>query len=130
MTTKRQEPLATVVYDSRTGNVQRFINRLKNERNWDFVKVEPNLKINKAYHFLTYTTGIGAVPDSTKKFVTNNPNVLTVSSSGNMNWGPYFGIAADKIAKQTGCDILMKFELSGTKHDIDKFIAGVELYGN
>lgn len=121
-----QADLPTVVYDSRTGNVQRFVNRLKKEKNWTFIRITPQMEIKGSYHLLTYTTGIGAVPESTRKFVENNPNVVSVSSSGNMNWGQYYGVAADYVAEKNGCDVLMKFELSGTQRDVDEFIARVQ----
>ena len=36
-----------IYYDSKTGNVQRFVDKIKKERpNWNFVKIEPSMKID------------------------------------------------------------------------------------
>ena len=90
-----------IYYDSKTGNVQRFVDKIKKERpNWNFVKIEPSMKIDKEGHFLTFTTKIGEIPEKTIEFLENKDNknyIKSVSSSGNMNWGIYFGVAADKI---------------------------------
>lgn len=117
-----------IVYDSRTGNVSRFVDKLKKRVAWSFLKANPDIKLGKPYHLLTYTTGIGEVPESTKSFLENNSDVLTVSSSGNLNWGLYFGQAADLISESYGAKILYKFELSGTTADIEEFIERTEQY--
>ena len=43
-----------------------------------------------------------------------------------MNWGIYFGVAADKINEKYDIPILMKFELSGTSIQVKYFIDYVE----
>ena len=99
-----------IYYDSKTGNVQRFVDKIKKERpNWNFVKIEPSMKIDKEGHFLTFTTKIGEIPEKTIEFLENKDNknyIKSVSSSGNMNWGIYFGVAADKINEKYNIPIL------------------------
>lgn len=129
-----------IVYDSKTGNVERFINRLRerlsNRKNslfeWKLYKIEERLKLEKDYHLITYTTNFGQVPFKTKIFLENNHRYIrSVSSSGNMNWGPMYGKAANKISEEYNVPILVKFELSGTQEIIEKVIGGLEShYGN
>lgn len=44
-----------------------------------------------------------------------------VASSGNRNWGANFGKAGELISKQFMVPLLLKFELSGTKRDVEIF---------
>lgn len=119
-----------IYYDSKTGNVERFINKLKKERpNWDFIKIDSNMIIDKKGHFITYTTKIGEVSDNSRKFLNNGNNsafIISVSSSGNMNWGTFFALAADKINKEYNIPIGMKFELSGTQIQVNDYIKYIE----
>ena len=107
-----------VYYDSKTGNVQRFIDKIKKERpEWSFVKISGDMEISENGHLVTFTTNFGEIPDTTEKFLENENNrkcIKSISSSGNMNWGTLFGKAADKIEETYGIPVLMKFEQSGT----------------
>ena len=93
-----------IYYDSKTGNVQRFVKKMERQRSdWHFIKIDPNLKIENEGHFLTFTTKIGEVPETTDKFLENENNrklIKSVSSSGNRNWGVFFAVAADKIQEK------------------------------
>ena len=119
-----------VYYDSKTGNVQRFIDKIKKERpEWSFVKISSDMEISENGHLVTFTTNFGEIPDTTEKFLENENNrkyIKCVSSSGNMNWGTLFGKAADKIEETYGIPVLMKFELSGTHVQVEYFINSIE----
>ena len=119
-----------VYYDSKTGNVQRFIDKIKKERpEWSFVKISSDMEISENGHLVTFTTNFGEIPDTTEKFLGNENNrkyIKSVSSSGNMNWGTLFGKAADKIEETYGIPVLMKFELSGTHVQVEYFINSIE----
>ena len=119
-----------VYYDSKTGNVQRFIDKIKKERpEWSFVKISSDMEISENGHLVTFTTNFGETPDTTEKFLENENNkkyIKSVSSSGNMNWGTLFGKAADKIEETYGIPVLMKFELSGTHVQVEYFINSIE----
>ena len=119
-----------VYYDSKTGNVQRFIDKIKKERpEWSFVKISRDMEILENGHLVTFTTNFGEIPDTTEKFLENENNrkyIKSVSSSGNMNWGTLFGKAADNIEEKYGIPVLMKFELSGTHIQVEYFINNVE----
>ncbi|MGG0793692.1 class Ib ribonucleoside-diphosphate reductase assembly flavoprotein NrdI [Brevibacillus laterosporus] len=107
-----------IIYDSLTGNVDRFASRLEYKK----MKVSPELEVKQPYFLVTYTTGFGEVPRSTQEFLKRNySNLLGVASSGNKNWGQLFGRSADIISFQYNVPILCKFELSGTRNDIERF---------
>ncbi|MDR9852025.1 class Ib ribonucleoside-diphosphate reductase assembly flavoprotein NrdI [Paenibacillus sp. VCA1] len=111
-----------VVYDSKTGNVRRFINKL----NMRSVSIAEKEEINEPYVLVTYTTGFGQVPEKVKSFLTRNSNMLRgVSASGNRNWGPRFAKSADTISEMYDVPVLTKFELSGTTQDIETFVERV-----
>jgi len=95
------------------------------------MKIEASdIKISEPFIFITYTTGIGEVPQLAQDFCALNQTYLVaVAASGNINWGNNYGIAADILAKQFNVPILMKFELSGRQNDIEQFIKGVEHLG-
>ncbi len=119
-----------VYYDSKTGNVQRFIDKIKKEKpEWSFVKISGDMEISENGHLVTFTTNFGEIPDTTEKFLENENNrkcIKSVSSSGNMNWGTLFGKAADNIEEKYGIPVLMKFELSGTHVQVEYFINSIE----
>lgn len=107
-----------VVYASKTGNVKRFVGKA----GLDSLQISKELIINEKYVLVTYTTGFGAVPDEVSAFLkNNNKNLVGVVASGNRNWGDMFGASADKISKQYGVPVLMKFEMSGTNKELDLF---------
>lgn len=111
-----------IVYDSKTGNVKRFVSKLDMKS----VQITENLAIDQPFILITYTTGFGQVPQSTLDFLGRNGHFLQgVATSGNMNWGTRYGLAADHVARLYSVPILMKFELSGTKKDVEGFIQEV-----
>lgn len=116
-----------IYYDSKTGNVERFVNRLKLHREWIIQKIGGDFKPEHPGHLITYTTGFGEIPLSTLHFLEQNSNLIkSISSSGNKNWGPNYGLAAAKISDQFNLPLLMQFELSGTMTDIQQFIDNIE----
>ena len=117
-----------IYYDSKTGNVQRFMEKIKDERpDWEIIKINPDLEVKEDGHFVTFTTKIGEVPETTAEFLKKNSKYIkSISSSGNMNWGVYFAVAADKIKEEYKIPVCMKFELSGTNREVKHFIDNVE----
>jgi len=107
-----------LIYDSLTGNVQRFINKLGVRS----VKISDGLIVKEPYILVTYTVGFGEVPESTANFLKRNYSYLKgVASSGNRNWGTNFGKAGEQISNTFKVPLLLKFELSGTKRDVEIF---------
>ncbi|MGG3672224.1 class Ib ribonucleoside-diphosphate reductase assembly flavoprotein NrdI [Bacillus nitratireducens] len=107
-----------VAYDSMTGNVKRFIQKL----NMPTVQIDEDLVIDEDFILITYTTGFGNVPERVLDFLErNNEKLKGVSASGNRNWGDMFGASADKISTKYEVPIVSKFELSGTNNDVEYF---------
>ncbi len=118
-----------IYYDTKTGNVQRFVEKLRELRDWNLEKISPGLLIRQPGHLITFTTRFGEVPESTTTFVEGNASYIkSVSSSGNRNWGRNFALAADKISVQLGVPVALKFELSGTNKDVNTFIQEIEQF--
>ncbi len=114
-----------VAYDSRTGNVRRFINKL----NLPAVQIDDKMTLDEPFVLITYTTGFGEVPAKVQSFLKNNyARCVAVAASGNRNWGECFGRSADIIARTYGVPVLSKFELAGTTQDVERFKQGVARY--
>lgn len=105
-----------IVYDSLTGNVERFVEKLGMRA----IKIKDGLIVKEPFVLITYTCGMGDVPESTMKFLLrgNFINLRGVASSGNRNWEPLFAMAGEKISIRFGVPLLLKFELSGTDEDV------------
>ena len=123
-----------VYYDSKTGNVERFIEKVRRKRpEWKFIKITNIMEVKNEGHFITYTTNFGEISNITTGFLETGKNreyIKSVSSSGNMNWGSLYGAAANKITEKYGIPTLMKFELSGRDIEVDYFIDYVEEKSN
>ena len=111
-----------IAYDSRTGNVRRFVSKLET----NILQIEEQTILNEPFVLITYTTGFGEIPYKTKKFLENNhENMIGIASSGNKNWGDNFCKSAIKISNMYNVPIVHMFELSGTNIDVQKFKDGV-----
>ena len=112
-----------IYYDSKTGNVQRFMDKLTQITDWHAHKITTDLIAEESGHLVTFTTNFGQMPETTRIFMTANASkIYSVTSSGNRNWGQNFGLAADKISADFDIPLAFKFELSGTMEDINQFI--------
>ncbi|MEF3301553.1 class Ib ribonucleoside-diphosphate reductase assembly flavoprotein NrdI [Paenibacillus sp. GYB003] len=111
-----------IVYDSKTGNVKRFVGKL----NMPAVPIESEMTVDEPFVLVTYTTGFGQAPEKTLSFLKRNYRRLVgVSASGNRNWGEGFARSADRIAAMYNVPILGKFELAGTSADVERFVREV-----
>jgi protein involved in ribonucleotide reduction len=111
-----------IAYDSKTGNVRRFIDKLK----MPAVQIDDAMKMDEPFVLVTYTTGFGQIPQKVASFLErNHPRMIGVAASGNRNWGAGFAKSADTISELYDVPVLMKFELSGTKNDVERFVQGV-----
>ncbi|WP_338532608.1 class Ib ribonucleoside-diphosphate reductase assembly flavoprotein NrdI [Paenibacillus peoriae] len=112
-----------IAYASRTGNVKLFVDRLP----YRSMKITEGLRLSEPFVLVTYTDKIGEVPEKTRQFLADNNGLIRgVAASGNRNFGPYYGAAADIISEQYDVPIVCKFELAGTPTDTAKFIEGVD----
>lgn len=122
-----------IYYDSKTGNVERFMQKVAELTGWMIQKIHPDIEVTHEGHLVTFTTRFGEVPETTKAFLQYaSPYLRSVSSSGNRNWGSNFALAGDKIANEYGIPLAFKFELSGTNEDVNEFIGIIKSrnYGN
>jgi protein involved in ribonucleotide reduction len=116
-----------VVYDSLMGKTERFVRNTK----LPCIKIRKGLIIDEPFVLVTYTCGHGEVPQTTLSFLSNNHQyMLGVAASGHRNWGvEKYGRAANRIAEMYHTPLIHKFEMSGFKSDVEKFIRGAnELY--
>ena len=119
-----------IYYDSKTGNVERFISKIRPLKNWVFIKINEDTVAENKGHLVTFTTNFGEIPKTTEKFlIKNNAKILSVSSSGNMNWGKLYALAADKISEHYNIPVILKFELAGLTSEAETFIRKVEEIG-
>lgn len=117
-----------IVYESKTGNVKRFCDKLS-------AFGLPVYSIEEApdepFVLITYTTLMGMTPMKTDIFLMERyKDCKGVAASGNRNWGDLFAKAADNISSLYGIPVLHKFELSGLQSDVDKLIEEVTRIAN
>lgn len=107
----------TIVFASRTGNVQKLINKLNIT---DAVKINDGTeKVNGDYILFTYTTGRGETPKPVADFIANNPGIKAVVGSGNSVRHPdTFNFAAKNISEHYNVPILAKVEGEGSDEDV------------
>lgn len=116
-----------VLYFSRTGNLEKFADKLRDLGHTNVEPITDGLKVEGPFVLVVSTIYFGEVPVEYKRFLRDNPDgLIGVSGSGNRNWGRNFAIAADIIAERFNVPIINKFELSGNTHDVENFIKGVE----
>ncbi|MED4848299.1 class Ib ribonucleoside-diphosphate reductase assembly flavoprotein NrdI [Bacillus atrophaeus] len=117
-----------ITYESKTGNVRRFVKALQQELDIEAIEITDDTFITQEFIHITYTIGFGEVPERTLNFINNNKNKIRgVVVSGNKVWGENYGLAGDKLSAKFHTPLLLKFELSGTKQDLQKIIQEVQL---
>lgn len=110
-----------VVYATRTGNVEMFINKLGLENVLQIRKGTE--KVNEDFVLVTYTDGYGELPEEIEMFLSNNADHLRgVAASGDRGYGEAYAVAADVISEMYGVPILGKFEFDGTDKDVESFL--------
>ncbi|WP_124058334.1 class Ib ribonucleoside-diphosphate reductase assembly flavoprotein NrdI [Bacillus subtilis] len=117
-----------ITYESKTGNVKRFVKALQQELDIEAIEITDDTIITQEFIHITYTIGFGEVPERTLNFIKKNKNKIRgVVVSGNKVWGDNYGLAGDKLSAKFHTPLLLKFELSGTKQDLQKIIQEVQL---
>ncbi|MDD5952037.1 MAG: class Ib ribonucleoside-diphosphate reductase assembly flavoprotein NrdI [Oscillospiraceae bacterium] len=113
--------MMTIVYASRTGNVQKLMDKLQVR---DAVKLETGTEaVTGDYILITYTDGAGIVPPVVEKFLERSADGCKgVAVSGNMErHADTFCWAADIIHDKYGIPVIAKFE----KDSDDTVIAAI-----
>lgn len=102
-----------LVYASRTGNVQKLVDRISAADTLKIASGEEAVK--EDYILITYTDGVGIIPPAVEKFLDgNHGSCKGVAVSGNSERHPdTFCFAADKITEKYGLPILVRFEKDG-----------------
>ncbi|AHH04000.1 NrdI protein (plasmid) [Borrelia nietonii YOR] len=114
-----------VVYASKTGNIERFI--AKTGLKDTFRIVTGSEIVNRPYVLLTYTISFGKVPSEVENFLKHNFKLMVgVAGSGNRNWGDSFCNAVNLIRNEYNVEEILKFELSGTSHDVENFVERIK----
>lgn len=117
-----------ITYESKTGNVRRFVKALQHKLDIEAIEITDDTIINQEFIHITYTIGFGEIPERTLNFINKNKNKIRgVAVSGNKVWGDNYGLAGDKLSAKFHTPLLLKFELSGTKQDLQKIIQEVQL---
>ncbi|OBA04923.1 ribonucleotide reductase assembly protein NrdI [Bacillus subtilis] len=117
-----------ITYESKTGNVKRFVKALQHKLDIEAIEITDDTIINQEFIHITYTIGFGEIPERTLNFINKNKNKIRgVVVSGNKVWGDNYGLAGDKLSAKFHIPLLLKFELSGTKQDLQKIIQEVQL---
>lgn len=108
-----------ILYDSLTGNVQRFVNKLQG---FESQKIRPDLIVKEPFVLITYTIGFGEAPESVLDFLEwNHEHLKGVAASGNKIWGNNYTKSSEVISELYNVPILHRFELSGTDRDVAIF---------
>lgn len=120
-----------VYFSSGTLNTHRFVERL----NLPSTRIpidhrQPVRDITEPYVLIVPTyargDGTGSVVKPVIKFLNQHRHLmLGVISSGNRNFGEYYGYAADVISAKCGVPVLYKFELMGSDQDVQTVRNGV-----
>lgn len=118
-----------IVYSSTTGNIKRFLTSVKPyAESMGFIiklisvdeAIKSNFKGN--CHLFIPTRGFGEIPQIVEDYLkVFKPNILSVSGSGNRNWGANFCKAVYTISERYKVPILTTIELSGTSNEVSTY---------
>lgn len=106
-----------IAFASRTGNVRSVVSKLRVKS----IEISEGLLLNEPYLLITYTDGLGDVPEKVAHFLEQNREFCKgVVVSGNSNFGhTVFGGAGEKIAATYGVPLVRKLDLRGYQADYD-----------
>lgn len=106
-----------IVFASRTGNVRAIVAKL----GLPAIEITPGLVVDEPFLLLTYTDGLGDVPQPVADFMRQNTgNCKGIVASGNQNFGhALFAGSGDKLALQYGVPLICKMDLRGKASDLE-----------
>lgn len=118
--------MINVAYASKTGHVEKIVNKLGLTDALKIVDGTENL--DGDYVIFTYTTGKGKVPKPVATFLAANPGVVAVVGSGSSAKSHIdtFNFAAENISKTYDVPILAKVDGVGTDDDVVQIKAALE----
>jgi protein involved in ribonucleotide reduction len=106
-----------IVFASRTGNVRSIVDKL----HLPSLEIVLDLVVNQPYFLLTYTDGLGDVPEFVSTFLEYRENrkyLKGVIASGNINFGESFCKSADVISEKYHVPVIQRIDLRGTDEDL------------
>ena len=126
-----------VYFSSASENTRRFVERL--ERPAARIPLRPRLegriRVSRPYVLVVPTYGggerAGAVPKQVGAFLNDPANrglLRGVIAAGNTNFGEHYCLAGPVIAAKCRVPELYRFELLGTRRDIDRVDAGLDRF--
>lgn len=105
-----------VIYDSLTGQTKKMA--LSVDKN--AINIKQVQDIDGDCLLITRSVGFGQITKSARKFVERyQDKIKGVAVSGNRNWGSNYGAAGDKLAEEFDLNLILKFEASGMKEDVE-----------
>lgn len=124
-----------VYFSSRSGNTHRFVEklgvaglRLPADASALPAATGPYVLVVPTYGGGTLK---GAVPKPVIRFLNDPSNrdlIRGVIAAGNTNFGTAFAIAGDIVAQKCAVPLLYRFELLGTREDVDNVRQGLERF--
>lgn len=125
--------MSTLVYfSSSSENTQRFITRLGLPAVRIPLNERERIQVDEPYILVVPSYGgggtAGAVPRQVIRFLNDEHNrslIRGVIASGNRNFGEAYARAGDIVSAKCGVPYLYRFELMGTRQDIENVRKGV-----
>ena len=127
---------ALFYFSSRSENTRRFVDKLgvaALRLPVDAAGAPPEAKEPFVLVSPTYGGGVekGAVPKPVIRFLNNPVNrslIRGVIAAGNTNFGAGYAVAGNIISAKCAVPFLYRFELLGTKEDVDNVRQGLERF--
>ena len=124
-----------VYFSTKSENTHRFVDRLDRPAHRIPIDASQSLTVDAPFVLVTPTYGggtrEGAVPKQVIRFLNdaaNRNHLRGVIAAGNSNFGSAFGLAGDIISKKCGVPYLYRFELLGTREDVDNVKQGLDRF--
>lgn len=126
-----------VYFSSASENTRRFVERLERPATRIPLRprIEGRIRVSRPYVLVVPTYGggerAGAVPKQVGAFLNDPANrdlLRGVIAAGNTNFGEHYCLAGPVIAAKCRVPELYRFELLGTRRDIDRVDAGLDRF--
>lgn len=107
-----------IVFASRTGNVRAVVEKL----GLPSVEMTEGFVITEPFLLVTYTDGLGEVPQMVARFMAQNAAYCKgVVASGNQNFGhALFAGSGDQLTTKYGIPLVCKLDLRGRQADLEQ----------
>ena len=124
-----------VYFSTKSENTHRFVEKLGLDARRIPIGSDAGLHAPKPFVLIVPTYGggesKGAVPKQVIRFLNdaeNRRNIRGVIAAGNTNFGAAFALAGDIISAKCQVPLLYRFELLGTREDVDNVRHGLERF--